>query len=241
MAGAPLANAPAADVPLADAPLARVPPARVPPEPVAPPAVPAPSTIAAPSTVPAPSTVAAPSAVPAASAAPVQADDQAQLAGTWPGDMSAGTDPYASPVPAVDALTYPAESGAQAMPVPPGFYDPADPAPPVGAPASDAGGRAARRQRVPTREIFCELADLASIPRAAYALETETDGAMCLLPTPDGYEVFIAADGARHEARTFAEEEAAYFYMFGVLVAEAIRSGSLAPTVAVADPHSGMA
>jgi hypothetical protein len=95
---------------------------------------------------------------------------------------------------------------------------------------SDLGGRAARRQRVPTREIFCELADLASIPRAAYALETETDGAMCLLPTPDGFEVFIAAEGARLEVRSFAEEEAAYFYLFGVLAADAIRSGLLAPT-----------
>jgi hypothetical protein len=93
---------------------------------------------------------------------------------------------------------------------------------------------------VPTREIFCELADLASIPRAAYALETETDGAMCLLPTREGFEVFIAADGARHEVRSFADEEAAYFYMFGVLAAEAIRSGSLAPTVGAADPLGGI-
>jgi hypothetical protein len=171
---------------------------------------------------------------------PAHAQDGAQVAGTWP-DMSAGTDPYATPVPAVDTLTFPADAGFQAVPEPPGFYDPADPAPPRSAPTSDVGGRAARRQRVPTRDIFCELADLASIPRAAYALETETDGAMCLLPTPDGFEVFIATDGARHEVRTFAEEEAAYFYLFGVLVAEAIRSGSLARTVAVADPRNSLA
>jgi hypothetical protein len=170
----------------------------------------------------------------------VYAEDGAQL-GTWPADMSAGTDPYATPVPAADALTFPAEAGSLPVPVPPGFYDPADAGPPGGVPASDVGGRAARRQRVPTREIFCELADLASIPRVAYALETETDGAMCLLPTPDGFEVFIAADGARHEVRAFADEEAAYFYMFGVLAAEAIRSGSLARAVAVADPDSGTA
>jgi hypothetical protein len=72
-----------------------------------------------------------------------------------------------------------------------------------------------------------------------YALETEVDGAMCLLPTPDGFDVFIAADGVRHELRSFAEEEAAYFYLFGVLVAEAIRNGTLAPAVAVANPYSG--
>jgi hypothetical protein len=118
---------------------------------------------------------------------------------------------------------------------------PPDTVPAGNAPAGDAGGRAARRQRVPTREIFCELADLASIPRAAYALEAETDGAMCLLPTPDGFEVFMAADGARHEVRSFAEEEAAYFYLFGVLAAEAVRSGGLASTVAAVSPQSGRA
>jgi hypothetical protein len=93
----------------------------------------------------------------------------------------------------------------------------------------EPGGRAARRQRVPTRSIFSELADLAAIPRAAYALEHEADGAICLIRTPDGFEVFSAADGVRHEVRTFGDEEAAYFYLFGVLAAEAIRNGSLAP------------
>jgi hypothetical protein len=111
--------------------------------------------------------------------------------------------------------------------------------PAVDMPVGDIGGRAARRQRVPTREIFCELADLASIPRATYALETETEGAMCLLPTPDGFEVFNAAGGSRHEVRFFAEEEAAYFYLFGVLVAEAIRNGVLAPTVGAASLRGG--
>jgi hypothetical protein len=95
--------------------------------------------------------------------------------------------------------------------------------------AREPGGRSARRQRVPTRSIFSELADLAAIPRAAYALEHEADGAMCLIRTPDGFEVFSASDGARHEVRTFDDEEAAYFYLFGVLAAEAVRNGSLAP------------
>jgi hypothetical protein len=93
----------------------------------------------------------------------------------------------------------------------------------------EPGGRAGRRQRVPTRSIFSELADLAAIPRAAYALEHEADGAMCLIRTSEGFEVFSAADGARHEVRTFGDEEAAYFYLFGVLAAEAVRSGSLGP------------
>jgi hypothetical protein len=110
---------------------------------------------------------------------------------------------------------------------------PAAPAPPREA-VPDGGGRAARRQRVQTRDIFCELADLAAIPRTAYALETETEGALCLMRGPDGFEVFMAMDGARHEARSFPDEEAAYFYLFGVLAAEAVRNGALLPAVAPA-------
>jgi hypothetical protein len=94
--------------------------------------------------------------------------------------------------------------------------------------SGSAGGRSARRQRVPTRDIFIELADMAGVPRSAYALETEADGAMCLLPSSGGFEVFMAADGARHEVRFFPDEETAYFYLFGVLAAEAIRNGVLA-------------
>jgi hypothetical protein len=111
---------------------------------------------------------------------------------------------------------------------------PAPPAPVVPEPVPDGGGRAARRQRVATRDIFCELADLAAIPRTAYALETEVDGALCLMPGLDGYEVFMAMDGARHEARSFPDEEAAYFYLFGVLAAEAVRNGVLLPAIATA-------
>jgi hypothetical protein len=219
---APLADRPMADDPMADhpatTPLASVPLASVSPETVAPAPVPVPSAVSA------------------------AADDGAQAAtGSWPAYPSAGTDPYSDPVSAGDALSYPDEDDSADLPVPPGFYDPPDAALAGIAPAGDIGGRAARRQRVPTREIFCELADLASIPRAAYALETETDGAICLLPTPDGFDVFMAADGARHELRSFAEEEAAYFYLFGVLAADAVRSGALAPTVTMANPHGGTA
>jgi hypothetical protein len=39
----------------------------------------------------------------------------------------------------------------------------------------------------------------------------------------------MAIDGARHEARSFTDEEAAYFYLFGVLAAEAVRNGALLP------------
>jgi hypothetical protein len=215
--GTPLADDPMADSP-SGTPLASVPLASVSPETVAPAPVPVPSAVSA------------------------AADDGTQTAtGSWPAYPSAGTDPYSDPISAGDALDYPDEDDPADRPVPPGFYDPPDAALAGIATGGDIGGRAARRQRVPTREIFCELADLASIPRAAYALETEIDGAICLLPTPDGFDVFIAADGARHELRSFAEEEAAYFYLFGVLAADAVRSGTLAPTVTMANPHGGPA
>ena len=106
---------------------------------------------------------------------------------------------------------------------------PAPPAPGRRRQAPKTGRRSARKQRIPTRAIFSELADLAAIPRSAYALEQESDGAMCLLRTEEGFEVFSAADGARHEVRSFEDEEAAYFYLFGVLAAEAVRNGSLTP------------
>jgi hypothetical protein len=83
--------------------------------------------------------------------------------------------------------------------------------------------------RQATQRIFSELASLAAIPPSAYAIGEEVDGAMCLIHTPDGYEVFNAAAGARHEVRIFDDEESAYFYLFGVLAAEAVRTGRLAP------------
>jgi hypothetical protein len=223
-ARAPLADAPLA-APLADDPMAG--------RPAGTPLASVPSASVSPETV-------APAPVPVPSAVSAAADDGAQAAtGSWPAYPSAGTDPYPDPVSAADALPYPDEPDLPDLPVPPGFYDPPEDVLAGLTPVGDIGGRAARRQRVPTREIFCELADLASIPRAAYALETETDGAICLLPTPDGFDVFIAADGARHELRSFAEEEAAYFYLFGVLAADAVRSGTLAPTVTMANPYGG--
>jgi hypothetical protein len=152
--------------------------------------------------------------------------------------MNAKADPYQDHMSGGDVNSLRDETDSQPLPVPPGFYDPENAALADITPSSDVGGRAARRQRVPTREIFCELADLASIPRAAYALETEIEGAMCLLPTPDGFDVFIAADGVRHELRSFADEEAAYFYLFGVLMAEAIRSDAQAPAVAATNPYN---
>jgi hypothetical protein len=101
---------------------------------------------------------------------------------------------------------------------------------PAGRPPGPARRRrAAGLRRQATQRIFCELAGLAAIPPSAYAVGEEVDGAMCLIQTPDGYEVFNAAAGARHEVRIFDDEESAYFYLFGVLAAEAVRTGRLAP------------
>ena len=91
------------------------------------------------------------------------------------------------------------------------------------------GRRAARKPRLAMSAIFADLVDMADIPRSAYAVDEEVTGAMCLFKTDGGYEVFSCAEDARHEVRFFEEEESAYFYLFGVLAAEALRNGRLAP------------
>lgn len=117
---------------------------------------------------------------------------------------------------------------------------------PVGrAAVSGAAGRTASNMRPPvrrrhrgsdagpswaqTRQTFTDLANLAAIPPDAYAVNEVVDGAICLLRTETGFEVFSAMDGTRQEIRLFADEEAAYFYMFGLLAAEAVRDGRLIP------------
>ena len=96
-------------------------------------------------------------------------------------------------------------------------------APPVGR------RRRATKRRLPTQRIFSDLAAQAAIPASSYAIGEDVDGAMCLVKTDEGFEVFNSAAGARHEVRVFDDEESAYFYLFGVLVAEAVRTGALAP------------
>jgi hypothetical protein len=225
---APAAGAPLASAPLASAPLADVAPAR---------ARRATGTLSA---APAQQTAPSQPTAPAQRTTPEPREAGAQPpAGTWPPHVNAKVDPYQDHMSGGDVNSSRDETDSHPLPVPPGFYDPENAALADITPSGDVGGRAARRQRAPTSEIFCELADLAAIPRAAYALETEIEGAMCLLPTPDGFDVFIAADGVRHELRSFADEEAAYFYLFGVLMAEAIRGGAQAPAVAATNPYSG--
>jgi hypothetical protein len=80
-----------------------------------------------------------------------------------------------------------------------------------------------------TERIFGELASLAAIPETSYSVGDEVEGAMCLLETSEGFEVFSCAGGARHEVRVFSDEESACFYLFGVLAADAVRTGGLVP------------
>jgi hypothetical protein len=91
------------------------------------------------------------------------------------------------------------------------------------------GRRAARKPRLAMSSIFADLVDMADIPRSAYAVDEEVTGAMCLFKTDGGYEVFSCGEDARTEVRFFEEEESAYFYLFGVLAAEALRNGRLGP------------
>ena len=95
-----------------------------------------------------------------------------------------------------------------------------------------SGRRSGRRARVTAQSVFSQLLDQASIPQSSYAVDAEVDGAMCLVHARGGYEVFSSADRTRHEVRFFEDEEAAYFYLFGILAAEAIRSGHLGPQTA---------
>ena len=79
------------------------------------------------------------------------------------------------------------------------------------------------------QSVFGELLSLAAIPHSAYAVDEEVPGAMCLVKADGGFEVFSRTDDARLDVRFFEDEEAAYFYLFGVLAAEAVRSGRLQP------------
>jgi hypothetical protein len=175
-------------------------------------------------------------------------EDQASAAGLLPGAMpSPGSAPDLAkrPLAAAAAAAFavtrslldgqrPGEAGtAAAMP--------SDAAPAVlteaGSPTGAVDGdtrqasrpRRASRRRPPTQRIFSELAAQAAIPPDAYAINEDVDGAMCLVRTAEGFEVFNSLAGARHELRVFQDEESAYFYLFGVLVADAVRTGALIP------------
>jgi len=102
------------------------------------------------------------------------------------------------------------------------------------------GRRAGRKDRIAPESVFAELLSLAAIPQGAYAVDEEVPGAMCLVEADGGFEVFSRTEDARLEVHFFEDEEAAYFYLFGVLAAEAVRSGRLGPA-RVNGYHNGSA
>jgi hypothetical protein len=168
-----------------------------------------------------------PAAVPPAAPARAIGSHAARPDATGP-DLArpdpAATSPDAEPALPLEAAARRAASARGAQPAEAPGPEPR-PGPEPGSPRR----RRSALRRDATQRIFSELAGLAAIPPSAYAVGEEVDGAMCLIQTPDGFEVFNAAAGARHEVRIFDDEESAYFYLFGVLAAEAVRTGRLAP------------
>jgi len=144
----------------------------------------------------------------------------------WHGSPEAEPWPGAQPEPRPDPRSDP-RPGAERREAP-GPRVAVPPAPPPAPAAPPGGRRAGRRDRVP-QSVFAELLSLAAIPHAAYAVDEEVPGAMCLVKADGGFEVFSRTDDARLDVRFFEDEEAAYFYLFGVLAAEAVRSGRLRP------------
>ena len=112
--------------------------------------------------------------------------------------------------------------------------------PQTGSPGTLMEARPSRRSgraRLATELVFGELAALAGIPAESYAIGKAVDGVMCLIQTEKGFEVFTSVLGGRQGLQTFENEEAACFYLFGVLAAEAVRNGSLSR--AAAGPSAG--
>jgi hypothetical protein len=191
----------------------------------APPGQPAPQ-----APLPAPQVQAAPQVQPGAAALAPQVSAMAPpQAAPAPGALveTAPTDPLISlpSMPQPGQVSHPSQQ-AQAALAPPPATQPSALSKLTGA---VRGRRAARKPRLAMSAVFADLVDMAAIPRSAYAVDEEVTGAMCLFKTDGGYEVFSCAEDARHEVRFFEEEEAAYFYLFGVLAAEALRNGRLTP------------
>ena len=166
------------------------------------------------------SSLAAPPAATAAPAPPTVSPSETSSTGPLPATPMPAPAPSPTPTPAsaqspVDQSPRPAPAGPLSRL--------------TGAASAVRGRRAARKPRLAMSAIFADLVDMADVPRSSYAVDEEVTGAMCLFKTDGGYEVFSCAEDARHEVRFFEDEEAAYFYLFGVLAAEALRNGRLTP------------
>ena len=152
---------------------------------------------------------------PAGNPGPDRGPRTTDRAAAWHG--SPASEPWPAPRPATEPRPEPhPEPPPQVRPEP-------ENAPPP-------GRRTARRDRVSPQSVFAELLSLAGIPQTAYAVDEEVPGAMCLVKADGGFEVFSCTQDARLEVHFFEDEEAAYFYLFGVLAAEAIHNRRLGPS-----------
>ncbi|MBO0832993.1 MAG: hypothetical protein J2P29_13590, partial [Actinobacteria bacterium] len=125
--------------------------------------------------------------------------------------------------PKTDPASVPATAALRVVP----------PAEPAAANGKSSGKHTPAARRPDTEPLFADMARLAGIPPESYAVGKEVDGAMCLVESDRGFEVFHFSDGARTEIQVFATEEAACFYLFGVLAAEGVGTGTLAPVPGV--------
>jgi len=150
-------------------------------------------------------------------------------AGPGPAPKAAGPSPQAgraragTPAPGLTAPGQPTPATTSPATTSPATTSPAG----ATEPAAAARPRRRARRRLATERLFAELASLAGIPVDSYAIGEEVEGALCLLETEQGFEVFHSSEGNRHELQLFGSEEAACFYLFGVLAAEAVRKGAL--------------
>jgi len=173
-------------------------------------------------------------AMPVAASAPLPVEAEALRAASaarrpLPAGRGADLEGPATQQPANPAAAPPADSPAAALPA--NSSDAATSPSPTAArlkrALAQAMPRRSGRTRLATERIFADLAARAGIPAESYALGEVIEGALCVVQTEHGFEVFHAAAGSRQELQTFPTEEAACFYLFGVLAAEAVRNGSL--------------
>jgi hypothetical protein len=175
--------------------------------------------------------------VPAPAPAPVQAMAPAPVPGAGPVMPPAPVVPGTPAVAAAQDIApaaVSARSWVMAPAAPPLFAPATARLVPAAAarPAADLSPPAAAepaRRRLATERLFAELAGLAGVSADSYSIGEEVEGAFCLVRTTDGFEVFHSSGGNRHELQFFRTEEAACFYLFGLLAADAVRAGALAP------------
>jgi hypothetical protein len=169
-----------------------------------------------------------------ATARPATAAEASTGPSAHPATASPATAPHISTSPQVSTAPQAVSSTGPATPAAEATASPASPASPASSTSSASSAspaarpRRAARRRLATERLFGDLASLAGIPADSYAVGEDVEGALCLVQTQHGFEVFHSAGGARHELQVFATEESACFYLFGVLAAEAVRNGSLA-------------